>query len=207
MSIKIKLCAIGSGSSPQVVLGITAQARQLGGWRRRSLEWTGQRLSVASDGQVHAAGPLVNVTLTRLPRDVAPITQKNNLENSSKVSAAADHLVASVLAVGGKGVALPNSSTVLALLELAYSDCQGSKTDACSYVLCVESDDAGVSWRVRSEVTSAGNEAAMLQLEDGRLLAVMRHDCELDNSTGMVSWVRFLVHVSLFWVFFGLVSA
>lgn len=87
-----------------------------------------------------------------------------------------------------KGVALPNSSTVLAMVEVAYQDCQGSKTDACSYVLCIETSDAGLTWRVRSEVSSAGNEVAVLRLGDGRLLAVMRHDCELDNSTGMVSW-------------------
>ena len=197
------------GSPGSAVLGISAQARVLGGWNRRGLEWTGQRLLVMPDGEVRATGAPVNVTLTGLPRDVALTLEKNTVWNSSKVSAAEDHLAAAVLAVGGKGVHLPpansssgsagggggSDSTVLAMVELAYQDCQGSKTDACSYVLCIESVDAGVTWAVRSTVSSAANEVAMIALGDGRLLAVMRHDCELDNSTGMVSW-RYKQHFS-----------
>ena len=171
-----------AGAGPQTLLGVQGQPRLLPGGR--SLELTGRELSVSADGRVRVHGPPVNVTVLGLPRVVNRITEKNTIWNSTTVPAAQDRLAQATLAVG-PGVW--DGSTVLALLQVTYSDCVGSKTDPCSYVLCIESRSGGRTWRPRSVVTDAGNEAALARLDDGRLLAVLRHDCELANSS-MAAW-------------------
>lgn len=87
-----------------VVLGIASQARVFGGWNRRGLEWTGQKLHVQPDGRVLGVGGAVNITLTGLTRDIALILEKNTVWNYTKVSAVDDHLAVGVFAVGDKAL-------------------------------------------------------------------------------------------------------
>jgi hypothetical protein len=150
----------------------------------------GTELIVSSDGTVSVLTPAIPITVHGLPhpikdlnytgckscgQPVDPPTSKRRLASAHASNAAPINLK------GGVGL-------VTLLTDVAFvsgtTGCIPSKAKfgpRCQYVLAIKSADCGINWQFLSVVTADGNEAGMLQLADGRLMVVHRHD--FDSTT------------------------
>ena len=76
---------------------------------------------------------------------------------------------------------LPDGSRVALLTNVRWKSCAdaGSLTNAtnfCWAVVAIVSHDGGMHWQYRATVSDADDEAFLLLLEDGRLMAFMRQN-------------------------------
>ena len=124
-------------------------------------------LNVDSSGAVTVAEPHIAVLVAGLPH---PVLNDSTLSGGIKLSNA--H------AYSGEGVMLSDGSLLALLTDVTYvsSACTPTKHHPCRFVLAIRSTNCGRSWNYLSTVTDGGTEASVVQLADGRLLAVFRHN-------------------------------
>lgn len=147
------------------LLAIPYQPRFSDGSQRR-LIWNATMLDVEPNGNVavRSGGASVRVTL-ELPRAVNQTWQDSddfNLPNCNLYS--------------GSGVALPDGSRLALLTNVRWKGCIPTSAEPCWSVIAIVSRDGGASWQFRATVSDADDEAFVFMLEDGRLMAIMRHN-------------------------------
>jgi hypothetical protein len=149
----------------RALLAIPYQPRFSDGSHRR-LVWNATILDVEPNGDVavRSGGASVRVTL-ELPRAVNQTWHDSddfNLPNCNLYS--------------GSGVALPDGSRLALLTNVRWKGCIPTSAEPCWSVIAIVSNDGGTSWQFRATVSDADDEAFVFMLEDGRLMAIMRHN-------------------------------
>jgi hypothetical protein len=171
LSIPQSACADDAASQPDQLLGIPYQTHigrtNSSSGAVHSLGWNASLLSVDPDGTVAVSEPRIEVPVTGLPH---PVLNDSTLDGGIRL--------ASAHAYSGAGVTLPDGSLLALLTDVAYVSraCTPSKAHPCKFILAIRSTSCGRSWQYLSTVTDGGTEGSVLQLDDGRLLAVFRHN-------------------------------
>jgi hypothetical protein len=150
----------------RALLAIPYQPRFSDGSQRR-LQWNASMLDVQSNGSVAVragGGASVRVTL-ELPHAV----------NQTWIDSD-DHSLPNCNLYSGAGVALPDGSRLALLTNVRWKGCSPTSANPCWAVVAIVSVDGGVTWTYRATVSDADDEAFVLMLEDGRLMAIMRHN-------------------------------
>jgi hypothetical protein len=137
---------------------------------QRRLEWNATMLDVSSGGQVVVRSGSAGVRVTlELPRAV------NQTWHDSD-----DHTLPNCNLYSGSGVALPDGSRVGLLTNVRWQSCASAPVNdtaaPCWAVVAIRSTNGGVTWKYLATVSEADDEAFLLLLEDGRLMAIMRHN-------------------------------
>ncbi len=171
LSWELSIPQSGCASQPDQLLGIPYQTHigrtNSSSGVGHSLGWNASLLSVDPDGTVAVTEPRIEVPVTGLPH---PVLNDSTLSGGVRL--------ASAHAYSGAGVTLPDGSLLALLTDVAYVPraCTPSKARPCKFILAIQSTSCGRSWQYLSTVTDGGTEGSVLQLDDGRLLAVFRHN-------------------------------
>ena len=133
---------------------------------QRRLEWNASMLDVQPTGELtlRPGGANVRVTLD-LPRAVNQTWADSD-----------DHSLPNCNLYSGAGVALPDGTRLGLLTNVRWKGCVTNSTNFCWSVVAIVSADGGHTWNYRATVSEADDEAFVLRLEDGRLMAIMRHN-------------------------------
>ena len=142
---------------------------------QRRLSWNATLLDVSPGGAVTVKAATKAVRLLELPEAV------NQTWHDST-----DHTLPNCNLYSGSSVALTDHARLALLTNVRWKSC-ASAANASSYcwaVVAIASTDGGNAWQYRATVSEADDEAFLLKLGDGRLMAIMRHNFGLIQPGG-----------------------
>jgi hypothetical protein len=190
MAVPASTCSDASlaGAGVDHVLVAGYQSHLLGDGT--SVGFDGTELKIEPAGAVSVMAANVAIIVTDLPFPIKDMNYTGCKDCGQPVDPPAlKRRLASAHASNAAPIKLKGGGGLVTLLtDVTYADgtsgCVPSTKrfgPRCQYVLAISSSDCGRSWRYLSTITADGNEAGMVQLTDGRLLVVHRHN--FDSTT------------------------